>query len=251
MWVRACRNVFPSSVSSFLNLMRNDDSRTRGAFISQRVRPTASCAEHCTAPCSHIPAGIHIATAAETGCSDQTRHCRGKATLIVTGCAATMTTTDGSSLDNLSRNNNNNGSMSGAVDDVEALMNDVIGIWITGCICLLGIAGNIISFVVLKRAFGVQSPMFHVLRAMSVSDSVFLLAVFTVQSAVNAYQYLGLHHLAENYRGYVQYGVWPLLMTTQVTENTVIQQLCPAMQRRSWVTVRAVASFYIKFLLNF
>ena len=52
------------------------------------------------------------------------------------------------------------------------------GIWVvTGCVCLLGVAGNVVSFVVLKRAFGEQSPMFHVLRAMSVSDSVFLLAV--------------------------------------------------------------------------
>jgi len=94
------------------------------------------------------------------------------------------------------------------------------------CICvqlrmssrLLGVAGNVVSFVVLKRAFGVQSPMFHVLRAMSVSDSVFLLAVFTVQSAVNAYQHV------ENYRGYVQYGVWPLLMTTQVMFSDAVRR---------------------------
>jgi len=128
-----------------------------------------------------------------------------------------MTTTDYILPDNLSISN------TGMIDvpsDVEAIMNDVIGIWMTGVICLLGVAGNVVSFVVLKRAFGEQSPMFHVLRAMSVSDSVFLLAVFTVQSAVNAYQYFGLEHLAENFRGYVQYGVWPLLMTTQVRENT-------------------------------
>ena len=134
------------------------------------------------------------------------------ATHSVTTCAST-TTTDCGVADNL---DSGNSSMSGATKDVEALLNDVIGIWLTGCICLLGVAGNVVSFVVLKRAFGIQSPMFHVLRAMSVSDSVFLLAVFTVQSAVNAYQYFGLDHLAENYRGYVQYGVWPLLMTTQV-----------------------------------
>ena len=112
-----------------------------------------------------------------------------------------------------------NSSTSGTANDMQTILNDVIGIWMTGCICLLGIAGNIVSFVVLRRAFGEQSPMFHVLRAMSVSDSVFLLAVFTVQSAVNAYQYLGLEHLVEHYRGYVQYSIWPLLMTTQVREN--------------------------------
>jgi len=158
-----------------------------------------------------------------------------------------MATTDSSSLDNLSSNNND--SVSGVViSDVEALMNDVIGVWLTGCICLLGVAGNVVSFVVLKRAFGVQSPMFHVLRAMSVSDSVFLLAVFTVQSAVNASQYFGLHQLTDNYRGYVQYAVWPLLMTTQVTENAV-QQLCSSLQCQTVITIRAVASFYIEFYL--
>jgi len=142
------------------------------------------------------------------------------ATFDVTTCVSV--TTDYSSFTSLNSSNNNNNSsissLSGAVNDLEVLMNDVIGIWLTGCICLLGVAGNVISFVVLQRAFGVQSPMFHVLRAMSVSDSVFLLAVFVVQSAVNAYQYFGLQHLAENYRGYVQYGVWPLLMTTQVRD---------------------------------
>lgn len=124
------------------------------------------------------------------------------------------TTEDGRSADNL----NNNGTSETAANSVQTLINDVIGIWMTGTICLLGVAGNIVSFVVLKRAFGIQSPMFHVLRAMSVSDSIFLLAVFTVQAAVNASQYFGLEHVAENYRGYVQYGVWPLLMTTQVSE---------------------------------
>jgi len=126
-----------------------------------------------------------------------------------------VTTTDSSLIDNLGNNNSSSG-MSEA--DVEALMNDVIGIWMTGCVCLLGVAGNVVSFVVLKRAFGVQSPMFHVLRAMSVSDSVFLLAVFTVQSAVNAYQHV------ENYRGYIQYGVWPLLMTTQVMFSDAVRR---------------------------
>ena len=125
----------------------------------------------------------------------------------------TTTTTDYDSVDRF------NSSMEETSNDLEALMNDVIGIWMTGCVCLLGVAGNIVSFVVLTRAFGAHSPMFHVLRALSVSDSVFLLAVFTVQSAVNAYQYFGLQHLAENYRGYVQYVVWPLLMTTQVSQN--------------------------------
>jgi len=117
-----------------------------------------------------------------------------------------------------------NGNVSGVTSvDFDTMLNDVIGIWMTGCICLLGVAGNIISFVVLNKAFGEQSPMFHVLRAMSVSDSVFLLTVFTVQSAVNAYHYIGLQHVADSYRGYVQYAVWPLLMTTQVSQTASIR----------------------------
>jgi hypothetical protein len=103
-------------------------------------------------------------------------------------------------------------------DDVsgETIFNDVVGIWITGCICLLGLTGNCISFVVLQKAFGGRSPMFYVLRAMSVSDAVFLFTVFTVQTAVNIYSWTGVLQLLHDYRGYVQYVVWPLLMTTQV-----------------------------------
>ena len=116
-----------------------------------------------------------------------------------------------------------NGSSSAATSDEGdnptaeyMVLNDVVGIWITGCICLLGLTGNCISFVVLQRTFGSNSPMFYVLRAMSVSDAVFLLTVFTVQTAVNIHSGPSLLQTLYKYRGYVQYIVWPVLMTTQV-----------------------------------
>ena len=107
----------------------------------------------------------------------------------------------------------------------EHMMNDVIGIWITGCICLLGLTGNCVSFVVLQRAFGSVSPMFYVLRAMSVSDAVFLFTVFTVQTAVNVHSWTGLLQSLDQYRGYIQYSVWPVLMTTQVRLSFTIYEL--------------------------
>jgi len=101
-------------------------------------------------------------------------------------------------------------------DENDFVINDVIGIWITGCICLLGLTGNCISFVVLQRAFGSSSPMFYVLRAMSLSDAVFLLSVFTVQTVVNLHSWTGILQVLYQYRGFIQYSVWPVLMTTQV-----------------------------------
>lgn len=102
----------------------------------------------------------------------------------------------------------------------EHVFNDVVGVWLTGVTCLLGLTGNILSFIVLQRAFGSLSPMFHVLRAMSVSDAVFLLVVFVAQTSVNVYPYIGLLRWANVYRGYIQYAVWPVLMTTQVNHTT-------------------------------
>ena len=92
----------------------------------------------------------------------------------------------------------------------------VCGIWITGLCCLLGIAGNALSFVVLVRAFG-KSPMFFVLRAVAVSDAVFLTCVFIIQTLVNLHPHTGLFKLCNDYRGYIQYSVWPILMITQMS----------------------------------
>ena len=93
---------------------------------------------------------------------------------------------------------------------------DVLGVWITGALSLLGVAGNGLSFVVLQRTFG-RSPMFYVLRIMSLSDSAFLLTVFMAQTAVNLHPITGLFEVCFLYRGYVQFTVWPVLMTTQMT----------------------------------
>lgn len=93
---------------------------------------------------------------------------------------------------------------------------DVLGVWITGVVSLLGLGGNCLSFIVLQRAFG-RSPMFFVLRILSISDSAFLVSVFTAQTVVNvhAYPVTGLELLS--CRSHVQYLVWPIMMTTQMT----------------------------------
>lgn len=93
---------------------------------------------------------------------------------------------------------------------------DVLGVWITGVVSLLGLGGNCLSFIVLQRAFG-RSPMFFVLRVLSISDSAFLVSVFTVQTVVNvhAYPVTGLELLS--CRSHIQFLVWPVMMTTQMT----------------------------------
>lgn len=93
---------------------------------------------------------------------------------------------------------------------------DVLGVGITGIVCLFGLAGNVLTFVVLLRTFG-RSPMFYVLRMLSISDGLFLLSVFTVQTIVNIYPHTGILSTCFYYRGHVQYYIWPWLMTTQMT----------------------------------
>ena len=98
----------------------------------------------------------------------------------------------------------------------DSLLSDILGIWITGVICLAGLAGNILSFLVLSRAHG-HSPMFCVLRAVAVSDGVFLSTVFISTTLVNLYPITGLLSICFEYRGYIQYIVWPILMMTQMS----------------------------------
>ena len=99
---------------------------------------------------------------------------------------------------------------------LDTLLSDILGIWITGIICLTGLAGNILSFLVLSRAHG-HSPMFCVLRAVAVSDGVFLLTVFISTTLVNMYPQTHLLSYCFLYRGYIQYVVWPMLMVTQMS----------------------------------
>jgi hypothetical protein len=89
------------------------------------------------------------------------------------------------------------------------VLGDVIGVWLSGVICLLGLAGNIVSVAVLFKAFG-QSPMFYVLRAVAIADGVFLLMVFLLNTVMNLCSAETCH------RSYVQFIFWPVLMTAQM-----------------------------------
>lgn len=110
-------------------------------------------------------------------------------------------------------------SNSTSTEDLEAVLvafNDVLGVGITGIVCLFGVAGNVLTFVVLLRTFG-RSPMFYVLRMLSISDGLFLLSVFLLQTIVNIYPHTGILSTCFHYRGHVQYYIWPWMMTTQMT----------------------------------
>ena len=87
----------------------------------------------------------------------------------------------------------------------------VFGVWITGAVSIFGVTGNGLSFVALRKTFGRQSPMFYVLRILSVSDAVFLTANFVVQTMVNL-ELSFVHQFGSQ----IQYVVWPVLMTAQM-----------------------------------
>lgn len=101
-------------------------------------------------------------------------------------------------------------------DEGPGLLSDIVGIWVTGVICLLGLAGNILSFLVLLKAHS-HSPMFLVLRAVAVSDALFLFTVLIIQTVVNLHPKTGILWWCYYYRGYIQYTVWPVLMMTQMS----------------------------------
>ena len=101
-------------------------------------------------------------------------------------------------------------------DDAMAMLSDIVGIWITGLCCLLGLAGNILSFLVLLQAHS-HSPMFLVLRAIAVSDGLFLLSVFILMTLVNINPYISICNWCHVYRGYIQFSVWPIMMMTQMS----------------------------------
>ena len=96
------------------------------------------------------------------------------------------------------------------------LLSDIVGIWITGLCCMLGLAGNILSFIVLLRAHG-HSPMFYVLRAVAISDAIFLFSVFILSTLVNIYPQTNILEWCFIYRGYIQFGIWPVMMMTQMS----------------------------------
>lgn len=101
-------------------------------------------------------------------------------------------------------------------EDEHALWTNVIGVWLTGVICILGLAGNVASFIVLWRAFG-HSPMFYVLRATSLADCVFLLTVFVLNTVLNACHDTGpVAVWCDAAAGYIQWAIWPVLMTSQM-----------------------------------
>ena len=125
-------------------------------------------------------------------------------------------------------NSDNQTNRTDPVLDGPGLLSDIVGIWVTGVICLLGLAGNILSFLVLLKAHS-HSPMFLVLRAVAVSDALFLFSVFLIQTIVNVFPKTGILWWCYKYRGYIQFWVWPILMMTQM--STVWLTVLVSMER--------------------
>ena len=98
-------------------------------------------------------------------------------------------------------------------DESDFSFSNITGIWVTGFCCILGLAGNILSFIVLFQAFK-KSVMFLVLRAVIISDIVFLLTVFILMTFINIFPDTSI--ITAN-SGYIQFVLWPVLMMSQMT----------------------------------
>ena len=138
-------------------------------------------------------------------------------------------------------NDSNTTTASAELERGSSELSDILGVWVTGVICLLGFAGNILSFMVLLQAFR-RSPMFYVLRAVAVSDALFLFSVFVMQTIVNMHPDTGLLQWCYTYRGYIQYSLWPVLMMTQM--STVWLTVLVSIERYIAICYPLMASSY-------
>ena len=116
---------------------------------------------------------------------------------------------------NLLNNGSNNSTASPSDTSLDDFLGDVLGVWLNGIICLLGLVGNIVSVAVVFKAFG-QSPMFYVLRAVAVTDGVFLFTVLLLNSMLNLCPNSDLFSWCHYQRSYVQFVVWPIMMMAQM-----------------------------------
>ena len=126
--------------------------------------------------------------------------------------SASITNVTTPAYDNVNVTNNDSSLAESDASNVD-ILTEVIGAWLCGVICVLGVAGNGLSFVVLLRAFG-NSPMFYVLRATSLADGVFLLCVFVLNTLAYSCPETGPMSWCSS--AYIPLVVWPVLMTAQM-----------------------------------
>jgi hypothetical protein len=107
---------------------------------------------------------------------------------------------------------------SGGYDDENPLKHliTVVGIYATGLLCGFGILGNILSFIVLGKD-NKRLPLFLILRALAVSDSILLVTVLFMQVMANCYEFTGAFHGLYIIRGYLGVSVWPCIMMAQMS----------------------------------
>ncbi|XP_064632503.1 FMRFamide receptor-like [Lineus longissimus] len=92
----------------------------------------------------------------------------------------------------------------------------VVGIYATGLLCGFGILGNILSFIVLGKD-NKRLPLFLILRALAVSDSILLATVLFMQVMANCYEFTGAFRRLYLIRGYLVMSVWPCIMMAQMS----------------------------------
>lgn len=93
----------------------------------------------------------------------------------------------------------------------------IVGVWLPGIFCALGILGNLVSLAVLSLDRGI-SPTFLTLKALALSDIILLSAAF-FQQVVPIYAMLEecMSHMCLSYLPYIHGYLWPVICTFQMT----------------------------------
>ncbi len=110
--------------------------------------------------------------------------------------------------------------------------NLILGVWVPGGLCLLGISGNLLSLLVLSLDRS-QCPTFYSLRALATSDVILLLSAFIQQVVPMYYELMGCEEYLSFCRiqGYLRIYAWPVI--------------CIAQMASIWLTVLISAERYL------
>ena len=110
-------------------------------------------------------------------------------------------------------------SMTVDLEDMERqcqMFDFVTGCVLVGILCLLGISGNLTSFVVLWKHKSETATMF-LLEVLAISDSILLICCLAIYVLPELYPYLGEMDSFYQHYSVVQTFIWPLSLMAHTT----------------------------------
>ncbi len=136
----------------------------------------------------------------------------------------------------------------------------VVGFWMTGALCVLGLIGNTLCLFIIQQRK--NCAMFILLRGLLICDAIFILLTLNFQVVVNLYPVLGFGEKLYRYNGYfIKYGtpligsiqsciIWTTVMISLeryavVCKPLLAIRLCKVRKARTAIILIAFLSFLV------